>query len=58
MRAQRLFQLLGVLHGRRQPISANSLAQMLAVSLRTLYRDMATLQEIPHRGHEDDAARL
>jgi len=44
-RAARLLQLLDLLHLRRTPTPGASLAQTLGVSLRTLYRDIATLRE-------------
>ncbi len=52
MRTQRLFQLLEILRGRRQAVSAQVLADATSVSLRTLYRDMADLRAMgaPIRG--------
>ena len=44
-RASRLLQLLETLRGHRHPVSAGTLATQLAVSPRTLYRDIATLRE-------------
>lgn len=44
-RAARLLQLLDILHNRRMPIVGATLAQDLGVSLRTLYRDIATLRD-------------
>ncbi|MDO4724250.1 MAG: YafY family protein [Comamonadaceae bacterium] len=44
-RAHRLLQLIDLLHQRRQPVSGADLAGQLGVSLRTLYRDIATLRE-------------
>ena len=44
-RASRLLHLLDALHGRRRPVAAATLAQTLGVSLRTVYRDIATLRE-------------
>lgn len=44
-RAARLLQLLEVLRGHRQPVSADTLAGSLQISRRTLYRDVATLRE-------------
>jgi predicted DNA-binding transcriptional regulator YafY len=48
----RLFQLLESLRGRTRPVAAQSIAEALGVSLRTIYRDMATLQAMgaPIRG--------
>lgn len=52
MRASRLFGLLEQLRMHRQPVSAARLAETLGVSVRTLYRDIATLQSMgaPIRG--------
>lgn len=43
-RSQRLLELLQVLRRHRRPVSGSRLAGDLGVSLRTLYRDIATLQ--------------
>ncbi len=43
-RSQRLHDLLQCLRRRRQPVSAQTLADETGVSIRTLYRDIATLQ--------------
>lgn len=43
-RSERLLSLLQVLRRHRQPVSGAALARELGVSLRTLYRDIATLQ--------------
>jgi predicted DNA-binding transcriptional regulator YafY len=43
-RTYRLFDLLQVLRRHRHPLSGESLARELGVSLRTLYRDIAVLQ--------------
>ena len=43
-RASRLLELLELLRRRRAPVSGMELAQQLGVSLRTLYRDIVTLQ--------------
>jgi predicted DNA-binding transcriptional regulator YafY len=43
-RSERLLQLLQVLRRHRLPVSGGTLAAELAISLRTLYRDIATLQ--------------
>jgi len=43
-RTQRLFDLLQILRCHRYPISGQQLADKLQVSLRTVYRDIATLQ--------------
>jgi predicted DNA-binding transcriptional regulator YafY len=52
MRAIRLFSLLDSLRSRRDPVSGEALAQEHGVSLRTIYRDMASLQAMgaPVRG--------
>jgi predicted DNA-binding transcriptional regulator YafY len=43
-RSDRLFELVQALRRRRRPVSGRTLADELGVSLRTLYRDIATLQ--------------
>jgi predicted DNA-binding transcriptional regulator YafY len=43
-RSERLFSLLQALRRFRRPVSGKALAQELGVSIRTLYRDIATLQ--------------
>jgi predicted DNA-binding transcriptional regulator YafY len=43
-RSERLLQLLQVLRRHRRPVNAQTLAQEVGVSIRTLYRDMASLQ--------------
>lgn len=43
-RTGRLLELLQVLRRYRQPVSGQALADEVGVSLRTLYRDIATLQ--------------
>ncbi len=52
MRTLRLFALLDHLRDRLNPVSAETLAADLNVSIRTIYRDMATLQAMgaPVRG--------
>ncbi len=42
-RTSRLFKLMDALRGRRRPVSAARLAEELAVSVRTVYRDVQTL---------------
>lgn len=44
-RARRLLDLIEILRRHRYPVTGASLADELRVSLRTLYRDIATLQE-------------
>ena len=44
-RTQRLFSLIQLLRGHRYPVAGAELAAELGISLRTLYRDIATLQE-------------
>ncbi len=43
-RSERLLTLLQALRRHRRPVSGRALAEELGVSLRTLYRDVATLQ--------------
>jgi predicted DNA-binding transcriptional regulator YafY len=43
-RAARLLDLIQLLRAHRQPVSGQVLATTLGISLRTLYRDIATLQ--------------
>ena len=43
-RTQRLFDLIQTLRRYRYPVSGKCLASELDISLRTLYRDIATLQ--------------
>lgn len=43
-RTQRLFDLIQTLRRYRYPVSGKRLAETLRISLRTLYRDIATLQ--------------
>lgn len=43
-RSERLFDLLDILRRHRQPVSGHALADALGISLRTLYRDIASLQ--------------
>jgi predicted DNA-binding transcriptional regulator YafY len=52
MRTERLFRLLDELRGRRHAVSAQVLAETLGVTMRTIYRDIATLQGMgaPIRG--------
>lgn len=42
-KAERLFQLITLLRGRRLAVTANRLAEMLEVSVRTIYRDIQAL---------------
>jgi predicted DNA-binding transcriptional regulator YafY len=44
-RTQRLFELIQILRRNRYPVTGVSLAVQLGISLRTLYRDVAALQE-------------
>lgn len=44
-RTQRLFALLQQLRAHRYPVTAHTLAETLRVSVRTIYRDIATLQQ-------------
>src|SRR3990167_912446 len=43
-RTERLLNLLKILRGYRYPVSGERLAERLNISIRTLYRDIATLQ--------------
>src|SRR5690349_5512918 len=43
-RAERLLGLMQVLRRHRRPVSGAALARELGISIRTLYRDIATLQ--------------
>lgn len=43
-RAQRLLDLIQILRRHRRPVAGEALARELGVSLRTLYRDVASLQ--------------
>ncbi len=43
-RSERLMQLLQALRRHRRPVTGQALAEETGVSLRTLYRDIATLQ--------------
>ena len=43
-RSERLLQLLQVLRRHRHPVSGQALAQETGISIRTLYRDIASLQ--------------
>lgn len=45
-RTERLLNLLKILRGYRYPVSGERLAERLHVSIRTLYRDIATLQSM------------
>ncbi|ASY58895.1 Transcriptional regulator, DeoR family [Sinorhizobium sp. CCBAU 05631] len=43
-RSERLIDLIQVLRRHRRPVSGRTLAEETGVSLRTLYRDIASLQ--------------
>ncbi|QUX94144.1 transcriptional regulator [Marinomonas sp. CT5] len=45
VRSQRLLTLIALLRSHRYPVSGKALAEKLNISVRTLYRDIATLQE-------------
>lgn len=51
-RAERLLQMLQILRRHRRPVTGESIAQELEVSLRTVYRDIAALiaDRVPIRG--------
>lgn len=55
-RSQRLLDLLQLLRRHRRPVGGAALAQELGISLRTLYRDIATLQA--QGAHVDGAPGL
>lgn len=44
-KAERLFQLLTLFQGRRRPLTSEYISQALEVSQRTVYRDIAALQQ-------------
>jgi predicted DNA-binding transcriptional regulator YafY len=44
-RTRRLLDLIQILRGHRFPVTGAHLAEELGISLRTLYRDIAALQE-------------
>lgn len=50
-RSERLLDLIQILRRHRHPVAAQALADELGVSLRTVYRDVATLQ---HQGASID----
>lgn len=45
-RAERLLNLMGEFRSRRRPVSGNDLAETLGISIRTLYRDIASLRAL------------
>ncbi len=51
-RAERLLQLLQILRRHRRPVTGEAIARELEVSLRTVYRDIASLiaDQVPIRG--------
>lgn len=55
-RSQRLLDLMQLLRRHRYPVTGAGLAAELGISLRTLYRDIATLQE--QGAHIDGAPGL
>ncbi|MCS3429559.1 YafY family protein [Klebsiella sp. BIGb0407] len=46
-RTERLFELLQILRAQRYPVTASTLSERLGISLRSIYRDIKTLQ---HQG--------
>lgn len=44
-RTQRLLELLQILRAQRYPVAASTLAERLEISVRTVYRDIKTLQD-------------
>ncbi|MBY4675556.1 helix-turn-helix transcriptional regulator [Marinobacterium arenosum] len=59
-KAERLFQIITLLRGRRTAMTAQQLAEVLEVSLRTLYRDVQALQlaGVPVEGEAGVGYRL
>lgn len=59
-KAERLFQIITLLRGRRTVITAQQLAQALDISVRTLYRDISALQcsGVPIEGEAGVGYRL
>jgi AcrR family transcriptional regulator len=53
MKSLRLLSLLDHLRSARRPVSAEALAQRLGVSIRTIYRDIASLQGIDRQHPRD-----
>ena len=51
-RADRLLQIIQILHRQSKPITCAIMAEELEISQRTLYRDMVSLQStgVPIRG--------
>src|SRR3990167_1525880 len=51
-RADRLFQIIQIMRRARAPITADTIAEELETSKRTIYRDIATLmgKRVPIRG--------
>ena len=51
-RAERLLQMLQILHRHRRPVTGETISRELEVSLRTVYRDIAALiaDRVPIRG--------
>jgi len=51
-RAERLFQLVQILRRHRAPVTGDVIARELEVSIRTVYRDIASLicERVPIRG--------
>src|ERR1700729_3744262 len=45
-RTARLFKLMDALRGHRRPVTAARLAEILSVSVRTVYRDIQTLNDL------------
>lgn len=44
-RTERLLELLQILRAQRYPITASALSERLEISVRSLYRDIKTLQQ-------------
>ena len=45
-RTARLFKLMDALRGHRRPVTAARLAEILSISVRTVYRDIQTLMDL------------
>lgn len=59
-KAERLFQIISLLRGRRQVLTANAIAEDLKVSVRTIYRDIQalSLSGVPIEGEAGVGYRL
>ena len=59
-KAERLFQIISLLRGRRKVLTADSIAENLGVSVRTIYRDIQalSLSGVPIEGEAGVGYRL